>query len=142
MVINVWVLILVLLLLFFSGVALWWMVVALIFYFKNKNFQYARGANKQSGQTETLTCPTGKSISFSTGYLECTDINSTTDQPVCDPMNNDGSVNTSTTQNMLSSLKSACDGKNSCTYTVPKLSSTYCGGTCNQSQLVSTYICK
>jgi hypothetical protein len=137
---SFWPLWFVLVLVFLFGVSIWWMVVALMFYIKSKEFVYSRGANGISGGPIQATCPVGKKISFQSAFLECTDLNSKGTQPSCDPYNNDGSVNKSNTQDVLSQLQNECDGMQTCSFQVPFISGA-CSG-CNGSQLVAKYLCK
>lgn len=126
------------------SVALWWLGVSGLFFFENRGFVYARGANGQSGNTIQLLCPVGKNISFNEAFIECTDLTSDNLQPVCDPYKNDGTLNPDTTQNVVDSLKMTCNGKNSCTVNVPGFSngpSSKDCSKCQNSQMVANYYC-
>ena len=126
----------------------------------NMTFQY--GCNGTDGKTINLTCPTGKTINVnsavladkrdSTGTAYSNYPNSVWNGGVCDPFNNDGTFNPTTTDSKtaLAALSTVCNGKESCSYTIPPAtlqplatapSGTICGGTGN-TMLIGMYSCK
>jgi hypothetical protein len=130
---------------FLVAVAMWWLVVAAIFWFNNRNFKYARGASGQSGDSVVLRCPVGTNMTIEQLVLVCEDVDSTGKTPTCDPFNNDGTINTQTTQDIKAKLAAVCNGNETCTFTIPNMNlssgSSKCTG-CQQSQLIGTYSCQ
>ncbi len=125
---------------FLVGIAIWWLVVAGIFWFRNKDFVYSRGANGSSGDQTTLVCPIGTTIKLEPIHLQCADVDSFGKQPFCDPFNNDGTVNKTNTEEITSALESLCSGQNTCTFTIPNAKN-ICPN-CQQFQMVGTFACE
>jgi hypothetical protein len=127
-------------LVFLVGIAVWALIVGLIFWYRNKDFTYARGATGTSGDQTTLRCPAGTTMKIGTVYLECADLDATMKQPLCDPYNNDGLTNPSNTQDIKPQVEQYCNGKNVCSFTVPPANG-ICS-TCQNFQMVGTYTCQ
>jgi hypothetical protein len=127
-------------LVFLVGVAIWALIVGMIFWYRNRDFVYARGATGTSGDQTTLTCPVGTVIKVGTTHLQCADLNSTGKQPLCDPFLNTGLVDPTTTQDITSQIEQVCTGQNTCSFTVPPPTNGVCGG-CQNFQMVGTYTC-
>ena len=117
-----------------------------------------RGVNGNGGEQLSLSCPSGQTISFTNNNptvlraaLIC---GSALPGSVCDPFLGTSTsnqttnfFNPSTTVSFVPQISSACQGKNSCTITVPTtFNATLC--TCSPTnsggstvQLVGTYDC-
>jgi hypothetical protein len=118
-----------------------------------------RGLTGTSGQTLQLQCPEGQTIGFSNpnpSVSRAALVNINAAGTSCDPFFTPGSGQTTTFYNSTaivdllaassSSGLSACEGKNSCTFTVPLPSSTLVSGNTCLSEaatlsLIGTYDC-
>lgn len=132
--------------LIFAGGALFWLYVAWNFANNRQQRVVSRGANGFEGDTITLQCPSGKTISTFKAQFTC-DVSGLTGTEFagCDPFLQNGNFNPNTTQDAKEWLASQCDGKNSCDITVPSQSTsggpgTLCPG-CPKVMLIGNYDC-
>jgi hypothetical protein len=120
-----------------------------------------RGLNGVAGQSITLQCPAGQSISLQNTnpttpravYVCSSPTSQNFESQTCDPYYQGLSgqyssyFNPSTTRDVSATIQAQCDGKNSCQIIVPAASDSSVAGICNGStctgeiQLIGTYDC-
>lgn len=126
-----------------GGVAAFHLYFSFQYWSDRRKGTITRGVNGLSGTSLTLTCPTGRTIKTTQVVYVCNDVDSKR-QPTCDPQLPNGDFDSSHTnsQDGMTLLQGQCDGKNSCTVTLPS-DVKLCTGdnACKNVALIGTYNC-